>query len=77
MTQNVMEIIDNTGDTKVLWDKNNETEVAVARAAFDAAKAKGSSIFQVKGKKGEQGQRMTTFDPSVERMVVVPQLVGG
>lgn len=76
-TRNVMEILDPTGDTKVMWDRNNEDEVAIAKAAFDAAITKGSSVFAVKGKKGEQGKRLTEFDPAIERMIVVPQMVGG
>lgn len=72
-----MEILDSTGDTKVMWDRHNAAEVSIARAAFDAARAKGASIFQVKGKNGDRGKRLTEFDPDVERMIVVPQMVGG
>lgn len=76
-TQHVMEILDPTGDTKVMWDRNNEDEVAIAKAAFDAALEKGSSVFAVKGKSGKQGNRLKEFDPTIERMIVVPQMVGG
>lgn len=72
-----MEILDSNGDTKVMWDQHNEAEVAVAKAAFDAARAKGASVFKVKGKQGERGRRLDEFDPTVERMIVVPQMVGG
>jgi dihydropteroate synthase len=75
--RHTMEILDATGDTKVMWDKDNEAEVSVAKAAFDAAKARGASIFKVRGKNGERGQRLDQFDPQVERMIVVPQLQGG
>jgi dihydropteroate synthase len=76
-TQHVLEILDPTGDTKVMWDRNNDDEVSIAKAAFDAAIAKGSSVFAVKGKTGEQGKRLKEFDPAIERMIVVPQMVGG
>ena len=74
----VIEKMDRTGDTKTMWDKNNPTEVAVARAAFDAAKKAGAMIYKAVGKKGKpDGETLKEFDPSIERMVIVPQLVGG
>jgi hypothetical protein len=33
-------IQDNTGDTRIEWDKNNATEVELARKNFDEHKAK-------------------------------------
>jgi hypothetical protein len=64
------------GDTKTLWDPDNETEVSVAKAAFDALRKKNYSIFHVK-KDGEAGSRMDTFDPRAGKLVAVPPIVGG
>lgn len=73
----LIEIIDPTGDTKLMWDKNNQTEVGIAKAAFDKAVEGKAAVFEVKGKDGEKGKRVKEFDPSLERLLVVPQLVGG
>lgn len=72
-----LEIIDQTGDTKIMWDKNNPDEVAMAKAAFDQAKKKKMSVFEAVGKKGEAGDRVDEWDPSIERLIAVPQMAGG
>lgn len=72
-----LEIIDPTGDTKIMWDKSNEDEVSMAKAAFDQAVAKGMSIFRAEGKGGERGERVTKFDKKHERLIAVPQMAGG
>lgn len=72
-----LEIIDPTGDTKIIWDKDNEDEIAMAQAAFDTAKKKGMSVFTVKGKNGEQDKRIDKFDPKHERLIAVPAMAGG
>lgn len=72
-----MAITDHTGDTKVMWSKDNPDEVDNAKATFDRMKGKGYSAFRVEGKKGEQGQQMNTFDPEAERIIFVKQMIGG
>ena len=69
-------VLDASGDTKTVWNSENADEVAIARETFTKLKAKGFGLFHVK-KDGEAGKRMTEFDPEVERMIAIPQLVGG
>lgn len=73
----VIERLDRTGDTKIMWDKSNPVEVAAAKAAFEAAQKEGALIYKVEGKQGERGEKMKDFDKKVQRMIIVPQLVGG
>lgn len=71
-----MRVLDHTGDTKIIWDSENRTEVEHARKTFDELAAKGFSAFSVK-KDGEKGSRLSKFDPEEEKMILVPALRGG
>lgn len=73
----LIESLDRTGDTKIMFDRNNPTEVEVAKAAFEAHLKKGGMAYKAEGKDGTKGERIKKFDPTVERMILVPQLVGG
>ena len=70
-------VMDPTGDTKTIWDPNNEDEVEEARGTFDRLKAKGFAAFKVEGPKGEQGEIIREFDPTAGRMIMIPALAGG
>lgn len=72
----VMSELNENGDTKITWDADNADEVAAARAQFDALKKKGFLAFSV-DRKGEQDERLTRFDPEAEKIILVPQTVGG
>lgn len=70
-------VMGQAGDTKHIWDKNKPDEVEAMRAMYDTLTKKGYRAFQVTGKDGEKGEQMTAFDPNAERVIFVPQLVGG
>lgn len=72
-----MSMLNEKGDTKIMWDRTNHEEVEIARAAFDAARAKGHAAFRAVGKEGTKGSRLDTFDPDAERIIMVPRIVGG
>lgn len=73
----IMAEMNDSGDTKILWDKNNQDEVDNARSQFEKlTKEKGFAAFAVK-KNGDQGERVRVFDPEAERIILVPQLRGG
>jgi hypothetical protein len=64
------------GDTKLVWDPDNESEVECAKATFDKLIAKGFTAFHVKDK-GEQGEKMKKFDPEAGKIILVPRIQGG
>lgn len=71
-------ILDHTGDTRLMWDKNNPEEVAAAKETFERlTKNSRYSAFIATGDKGERGKRLDKFDPNVERMILVPAYAGG
>jgi len=69
-------IIDETGDTKLIWDEDKEDEVENAEETFDKLKKKGYKAFRV-DKKGEQAGEMKKFDPSAEKLIMVPAMQAG
>lgn len=73
----VMEVMDPTGDTKIIWDAANEDEVENARRTFDDLKKKGFIAYSVKGKNGKKGEIIREFDPDAERLIMAPPMQGG
>ncbi len=73
-----MAVMGMDGDTKHMWDKDNEAEVAAAEGLFNTlVNDKKYVAFKVEedGEKGEGPIR--TFDPSEQRYIFSPQLQGG
>lgn len=71
-----MAVMDGTGDTKTIWNPNNQDEVDAARDTFKALRKKGYLIYRVNAE-GNKGKAMTEFDPDAEKMIAVPAIVGG
>lgn len=69
-------VLDRTGDTTTTWNPRSRDEVAMARKAFDEAKAKRYLIYKANAD-GTKGELMREFDPNAERIVCTPQNVGG
>ena len=72
----VMVILDQTGDTKHIWDRNSEAEVEEARSLFDRMTKRGMVAWSVT-RKGDKDQRITAFDPQAEKIIFAPALQGG
>jgi hypothetical protein len=64
------------GDNKIEWNPGNKDQVEIARAAFDAAKAKGYLAYTL-DESGHRGEVIRRFDPSAERIIMSPQPIGG
>ena len=78
----VLYAMDSTGDTRIIWDPNNADDVANARRTFDDLVKKGYQAFSVRkgsgGEKGgDKGERVRTFDASLEKLILAPATVGG
>lgn len=74
----LMEVMDPTGHTSVEWDAENNAEVEIARSTFEMMTGpdKKYQAFRV-DQRGGQGERMRSFDPSAEKILLIPQLKGG
>lgn len=69
-------VMDRTGDTKTIWNPENEDEVDNAREVFKRLRKKSYLIYRV-NKIGNKGEQMHEFDPTAEKMIAVPPVVGG
>lgn len=69
-------VIDQTGDTKTIWDPDNQDEVDVARDTFDALKRKNYIAYTV-NERGKKGNVITKFDPELGKIIMIPPVVGG
>jgi hypothetical protein len=76
-THGEIAVMDHTGDTKVIWSRDNADEVEAAREQFKRLKKKGFAAFKVVGKSGEKGEQIDEFDPNAERIILVPPMAGG
>jgi hypothetical protein len=68
--------LNETGDTKVIWDPTNDDEVDAAKAQFNVLKKKGFTAYSVK-KGGEKNKAITEFDPDAGMIIMVPKIQGG
>jgi len=68
--------LNHEGDKRLMWDPSNGEELKEAEATFDDYKKKGYMAYRV-NKKGEEGAVIDSFDPSAERIIMRPQMVGG
>lgn len=76
--RHMMSELNESGDTRVMWDSANADEVAAAKATFDRLTKDGKyAAFRAEGKEGKQGGKMNAFEPDAERIILVPQLRGG
>ncbi len=64
------------GDVKLSWSSDNEQEVSAAKKIFDDKIKEGWAAFAEK-RLGGKGDRIRTFDPDAERIVLVPPIAGG
>jgi hypothetical protein len=65
------------GGTKIMWDPENSDEVAAAKKTFDELVGKKKMLAFKVSKKGKQGEQIREFDPTAERLIITPALVGG
>ena len=72
-----MHTLDASGDTKVIWDKDNADEVSSARRTFNELLGKGYLAYKAEGKKGEKGEQIREFDRTAERIILVKPSQGG
>jgi len=69
-------IMDRTGDTKHLWDVDDEFATDQARKMFEEYKKKGYLAYTVNAR-GDKGEVIREFDPEAGRIIMVPPMAGG
>jgi hypothetical protein len=69
-------VMDESGDTKIIWDSKNADEVDNAREQFNRLLKKGFIAYTV-AKNGKQGEIIREFDPEAEKIILSPPMAGG
>jgi hypothetical protein len=69
-------VLDETGDSRMQWDKKDPAQIAKAQARFNEFKNKGYIAYKV-AKGGGMGEVISAFDPNEERIIMHRALVGG
>ena len=72
----VMNIMDDTGHRQLHWDISSTKEIAAAQKTFDRLVRQGHAAFGARHR-GDLKQTITSFDPALEELVMVPRIVGG
>lgn len=75
-TQHTLHVLDHTGDTRTIWNTDNQDEIDAAKATFTKLKKKGYLAYSV-DEAGDKGEVIQTFNPAAGRIIMAPQLVGG
>jgi len=70
-----MRTLDPSGHSEHHWDADVPAEVEAARAHFNLMTGKGYHAFRMRG--DQKAERMSSFDPDAESMILMPQLSGG
>lgn len=77
MAMATMHVMDPTGDTKIIWDKDNPDEVANARRTFeDLVTNKRFTAYRVDDT-GDRSAVIREFDPTAEKLIIRPAMQGG
>ena len=71
-----LSIMDDTGDTKLIWSANNQDEVDAAKEMFKNLKKKKYVAYSVK-ENGKKNEIIHDFDPNLEAIIMIPPIVGG
>lgn len=72
----VLHTLNAEGDTKHIWDPDNEHEVKIAREAFDSLKKKGFIAYSVDNQ-GNPKDLLRKFDPNAGKIIMKPPMAGG
>ena len=79
----MLRVMSRRGDDRIAWDQervavgDSEALAAIREAEriFAQERARGATAFKVVP--GQAPQRLETFDPQAEQIVMIPRVVGG
>ncbi len=74
----IINVLDSTGHTAIVWDGDNAEDVKNARKTFQDLRDKGYRAFYVdETDRKKKGVRMDEFDPKAGTAIMIPQVRGG
>jgi len=75
-TENVMKILDDSGDTRVKWTKENGKQALNAKNKFLKLIEDGYTAFSVNSS-GKKKNKITEFDVDAQEIIMVPPTARG
>lgn len=72
IASHVMKILDNQGDTRITWDKENGKEAKEAKQKFEDLLKQGYKAYSVRTN-GEKGRRIEEFDVDAQEILMLPE----
>lgn len=66
----LMRVLDDNGDTRLVWNRRDQAEVDEARAKFDEYIKKGHRAYVCRSD-GTKGRRVETFDSMMEELILM------
>lgn len=69
-------VMDETGDTRLQWEKDRADQVKAAEERFHKLRGEGYAAYKVNAK-GEQAEVIQHFDPTLEKILFRPPMQGG
>lgn len=73
--QLLIRVLDDSGDSRILWNRKRQAEVEDARRRFDEYMKKGYRAYVCRSD-GSKGARVETFDALLEEIIVAPGQAG-
>jgi hypothetical protein len=73
--QLLIRVLDDNGDSRILWNRHKQGEVEDARRRFDEYMKKGYRAYVCRSD-GSKGARVETFDALLEEIIVAPGQAG-
>lgn len=72
-----MSVMGQKGDTKIMWNPDNEDETRAAKQTWDELVGKKRFLgFRVQ-RDGEAGEQVREFDPQAAKLIIAPPMAGG
>ena len=79
----VLRVLSHHGDDRVAWDRaaaesgNPEAQAAIREAERIFAEQRARGATAVKVAPGRPAERIESFDPQIDEIVMLPRVVGG
>ena len=75
-SHHIMKILNDKGDERLVWDKENGKQAKEAKAKFEELLGKKYTAFSV-DTQGNKNQKIEEFDVDAEEILMVPQTSAG
>jgi len=76
ITRNVIKILTEKGDDRIVWDKENGPEAKQAKNKFNELIDKGYKAYSV-NKNSKKNRKISEFDIDAEEILMIPETVRG